>query len=283
AAAPPPAAVQPPLQQQQQEAQDNSQRIGVGPSLLTNPSPAHLMQHPPHPHAHIPVRPVARQVPHVQQPGMSAQAGIQQGIQPVAANKFVPQPRSVDVANPSQYQELDAAPTPPQGVLPPPTPPQQPQHRLQPAPPHHMQNPQHPFSNGQPPQQQHRFHPPPHAHQQQQQDDHHSRGHAAPSQLLEEFKRSDGSARNWDCATIRGHVPEFATDQEGSRMIQRRLEHNAATDLDIVYYELLDTALPLMTDVFGNYVIQKILEHGTELHQEGIVTAMEGHVVRLTL
>eukprot|EP01061_Rhynchopus_euleeides_P039519 TRINITY_DN6781_c3_g1_i1.p1 TRINITY_DN6781_c3_g1~~TRINITY_DN6781_c3_g1_i1.p1 ORF type:complete len:388 (+),score=141.40 TRINITY_DN6781_c3_g1_i1:61-1164(+) len=89
--------------------------------------------------------------------------------------------------------------------------------------------------------------------------------------------------RNWDCSMIRGHVAEFARDQDGSRMIQRRLEKFADTDLDIVFNELMPEALALMTDVFGNYVIQKILEHGANRYRQGIVDAMKGSVLKLTL
>ena len=45
-----------------------------------------------------------------------------------------------------------------------------------------------------------------------------------------------------------------------------RLESADATDLQALFDELLPEALKLMTDVFGNYVVQKLLEHGTEHH-----------------
>ncbi|KAJ9466928.1 Pumilio-like protein 2 [Diplonema papillatum] len=214
-------------------------------------------------------------------------------IQPVNmyTHKFGPQTRASDLPSPlaPAYPERDAVPTPPQGVLPPATPPQPP-YRLQPAPAQpHARSPPHPFSsNGQaaaaPPivPVADRFH-----HQQQAPGDdqpQHPRAGGNANPVLEEFKstRSGGPSCTWDCARIKGHVFAFATDQEGSRLIQRRLENNAATDLDIVYYELLDSALHLMTDVFGNYVVQKILEHGSAKHQAGMIEVMEGHVVKLT-
>ena len=38
-----------------------------------------------------------------------------------------------------------------------------------------------------------------------------------------------------------------------------------------------------MTDVFGNYVIQKLLEYGSDDHRRQLTEAMRGHVVELTL
>ena len=58
---------------------------------------------------------------------------------------------------------------------------------------------------------------------------------------------------------------EFAGDQHGSRFIQQKLETASLEEKQIVFEELLPNALQLMTDVFGNYVIQKFFEHGNEL------------------
>lgn len=42
----------------------------------------------------------------------------------------------------------------------------------------------------------------------------------------------------------------------------QKLEGIAPTDLDAAFSEVLPRILHLMTDVFGNYVVQKFLEHG---------------------
>jgi pumilio RNA-binding family len=50
----------------------------------------------------------------------------------------------------------------------------------------------------------------------------------------------------------------ISVDQHGSRFIQQKLEHCSAEDKASVFKEVLPLASKLMTDVFGNYVIQKV-------------------------
>ena len=37
-----------------------------------------------------------------------------------------------------------------------------------------------------------------------------------------------------------------------------------------------------MTDVFGNYVIQKLFEHGKQSQKKALVNQMKGHVLALS-
>ena len=63
----------------------------------------------------------------------------------------------------------------------------------------------------------------------------------------------------------KGFVFEFCRDQHGSRFIQERLAKASAEDVLALYSEVQPRMLSLMTDVFGNYVIQKFLEHGNQV------------------
>ena len=56
---------------------------------------------------------------------------------------------------------------------------------------------------------------------------------------------------------------EYAKDQNGSRYIQQRLEQASVIDKTAVFREIIPHCHELMTDVFGNYVIQKFFELGT--------------------
>jgi pumilio RNA-binding family len=56
---------------------------------------------------------------------------------------------------------------------------------------------------------------------------------------------------------------EFSQDQHGSRFIQQKLERATVSEKQMVFSEILTAAYSLMTDVFGNYVIQKFFEFGT--------------------
>ena len=51
--------------------------------------------------------------------------------------------------------------------------------------------------------------------------------------------------------------------QHGSRFIQQKLETATPTERGAVFNEMLPSALRLMTDVFGNYVVQKFFEYGS--------------------
>ena len=59
-----------------------------------------------------------------------------------------------------------------------------------------------------------------------------------------------------------GHVVAFCQDQHGSRFIQQRLEVCNEDEKQLVFEEILLVTNPLMTDVFGNYVLQKLFEYG---------------------
>ena len=50
-----------------------------------------------------------------------------------------------------------------------------------------------------------------------------------------------------------------SSDQYGSRFIQQKLENASFEEKDMVFHEIMPQALSLMTDVFGNYVVQKVL------------------------
>lgn len=49
-----------------------------------------------------------------------------------------------------------------------------------------------------------------------------------------------------------------SADQHGSRFIQQKLENCGNEEKASVFNEVLPHASKLMTDVFGNYVIQKV-------------------------
>ena len=49
-------------------------------------------------------------------------------------------------------------------------------------------------------------------------------------------------------------------DQHGSRFIQQKLEEASPEDREKIFPEILANAIALTTDVFGNYVIQKVCQ-----------------------
>jgi hypothetical protein len=61
------------------------------------------------------------------------------------------------------------------------------------------------------------------------------------------------------------------------------LETANSDEKQMVFEEVLPNALQLMTDVFGNYVLQKFFEHGNQMQKTILAKQMEGHVVSLSL
>nr|KAJ0190260.1 hypothetical protein LSAT_V11C800393320 [Lactuca sativa] len=73
------------------------------------------------------------------------------------------------------------------------------------------------------------------------------------------------------------------TDQYGSRFIQQKLESAIVEEKNIIFPEIVPHAHSLMTDVFGNYVIQKFFEHGTKSQRRELAGQLIGHVLPLSL
>jgi len=101
---------------------------------------------------------------------------------------------------------------------------------------------------------------------------------------------SNGSSSgvSWGIGAIRGQVCDFAKDQHGSRFIQQQLESPSVSheDKQQLFDEVLPFARMLCTDVFGNYVIQKLLDPnvGTPSQQEQLCeTAIKGNVLELSM
>lgn len=67
------------------------------------------------------------------------------------------------------------------------------------------------------------------------------------------------------------------------RFIQQKLERASASEKAMVFKEILESAYSLMTDVFGNYVIQKFFEFGTPDQKQTLAQRVRGHVLPLAL
>ncbi|CEG44497.1 pumilio-like mating protein m90 [Plasmopara halstedii] len=100
--------------------------------------------------------------------------------------------------------------------------------------------------------------------------------------LLEEFNSAPKSEK-WGLSAIKGHLFIFAKDQTGSRFIQQKLEKADDRLKADAFNEIFPNSLFLMTDVFGNYVIQKFLEYGSLEQQQLLVELMTSNMISLAL
>uniref|UniRef100_W5NKU6 Pumilio RNA-binding family member 2 n=1 Tax=Lepisosteus oculatus TaxID=7918 RepID=W5NKU6_LEPOC len=101
------------------------------------------------------------------------------------------------------------------------------------------------------------------------------------SRLLEDFRNN--RFPNLQLRDLVGHIVEFSQDQHGSRFIQQKLERATPAERQMVFSEILQAAYQLMTDVFGNYVIQKFFEFGSLDQKLALATRIRGHVLPLAL
>ncbi|XP_066532480.1 pumilio homolog 2 isoform X4 [Hoplias malabaricus] len=101
------------------------------------------------------------------------------------------------------------------------------------------------------------------------------------SRLLEDFRNN--RFPNLQLRDLPGHMVEFSQDQHGSRFIQQKLERATPAERQMVFGEILQAAYQLMTDVFGNYVIQKFFEFGSTDQKLALATRIRGHVLPLAL
>jgi len=90
------------------------------------------------------------------------------------------------------------------------------------------------------------------------------------------------TADKLELGDIVGHVSEFSLDQHGSRFIQGKLDYASPADKQILFVEIVPVALTLCTDVFGNYVVQKMIEHGNEQQCATLAACLKGRVVELS-
>lgn len=100
--------------------------------------------------------------------------------------------------------------------------------------------------------------------------------------LLNEI-RAAKSRNQWTIHDIQGHVVEFCLDQNGSRFIQQRLEVADPEEKNAVTDEIIPEIKDLINDVFGNYVVQKLYEFGTDSMKKQLKGTLKGNMMLLSL
>ena len=101
-------------------------------------------------------------------------------------------------------------------------------------------------------------------------------GHPHPSAHL-------GLAVNATSDDLIGRVYTFAKDQYGCRLLQRLLDDGRPGVLPVVYGEVYPHINELMTDPFGNYLCQKLLEHCDEQQRIGVLNKVASDMVAISL
>jgi len=83
---------------------------------------------------------------------------------------------------------------------------------------------------------------------------------------------------------IQNQVYRMCKDQHGCRFLQKKLEEKDKQPVvvDMIFNEVYDHMVELMTDPFGNYLCQKLIEHCDEQQQLLIVQKVAPHLVGIS-
>lgn len=74
----------------------------------------------------------------------------------------------------------------------------------------------------------------------------------------------------------------LSTHPYGCRVIQRILEHCSPEQIEPLLAELHAEVKRLVTDQYGNYVVQHVLERGAQVDKSHIVKALMGSIPELS-
>ncbi|KAI8355122.1 armadillo-type protein [Choanephora cucurbitarum] len=105
---------------------------------------------------------------------------------------------------------------------------------------------------------------------------------AASQPLFAKSKRQQDRFANAQLDQFVGKLYDLCKDQNGCRFLQRQIEQDKG-HLDLVFDEILGHFIELMTDPFGNYLCQKIIEYSDDVQRHTIVKTVAPDLVHITL
>jgi len=81
-----------------------------------------------------------------------------------------------------------------------------------------------------------------------------------------------------------GQIYRICKDQHGCRFLQKKLEEKDKSPhyVELIFDEVYDHMVELMTDPFGNYLCQKLIEHCNEQQQLLIIQKVAPHLVKIS-
>lgn len=121
-----------------------------------------------------------------------------------------------------------------------------------------------------------------HNHHQQQ---HHSQHHQSQQHHSSHSHNSQNQHQNRPrepVVDVTGRVVTLARTQNGSRQVQNAIAQGTNKAREQIFEEILPSLVSLMTDVFGNYVIQVLVDHASDEQLSIIVTALNGQIIHLS-
>jgi hypothetical protein len=105
-----------------------------------------------------------------------------------------------------------------------------------------------------------------------------------PSDGMEMMKGRKGDLDvNTPLEELHGEIFALCKDQHGCRYLQKKLEEGVPAYRDMIFRETFAHFTELMTDPFGNYLCQKMLEFCTDEQRNVIVEAVAPELVSISL
>eukprot|EP00126_Sphaerothecum_destruens_P009710 Sdes_comp20564_c0_seq1m15420 len=80
-----------------------------------------------------------------------------------------------------------------------------------------------------------------------------------------------------------GQIHSLCKDQHGCRFLQKKLEEGTLADIAVIFGEVFDCVVELMTDPFGNYLCQKLVEYCSSEQRTIIVEKVASELVYISL
>ncbi|KAL4264420.1 PUM-HD domain-containing protein [Pleurotus pulmonarius] len=82
---------------------------------------------------------------------------------------------------------------------------------------------------------------------------------------------------------LQGEIATMCKDQHGCRFLQKKLEEGVPEHRDMIFRETFNHFPELMTDPFGNYLCQKLLEYSTDEQRNLICESVAQDLVNISL
>ena len=101
------------------------------------------------------------------------------------------------------------------------------------------------------------------------------------SKLTSRKKRKEKACRDQDLRKIwfKGAVMSYAKDQNGSRLLQHKLENAERIEVAMVFACILPGMRDLAIDSYGNYVVQKFFEVGSPKQVNAILERLKEDIL----
>eukprot|EP01114_Cavostelium_apophysatum_P013857 TRINITY_DN3450_c0_g1_i1.p1 TRINITY_DN3450_c0_g1~~TRINITY_DN3450_c0_g1_i1.p1 ORF type:complete len:802 (+),score=223.99 TRINITY_DN3450_c0_g1_i1:279-2684(+) len=107
-----------------------------------------------------------------------------------------------------------------------------------------------------------------------------SAGITSPSKSPELDASGEQFYTNFD--QLIGKIYTVSKDQQGCRFLQKKLEEQDPKVIEVIFNEVYDHITELMTDPFGNYLCQKLLEHCNDTQRYKIVERVAPELVTIS-